>query len=128
MAALARWCVRRRLVVVLLWLLALGGVSTAAIVTGSAYSNDYEAPGTESGRATHLLQDGFPGLGGDSDTVVWHTTSGSVRAADVEQTMSAALDKIEGLPGVAAVISPYDDQGASRISADGHTALSLIHI
>jgi hypothetical protein len=37
-AALARWCVRRRLVVVLLWLLALGGVSAAAAVTGSAYS------------------------------------------------------------------------------------------
>ncbi|MCT9081039.1 MMPL family transporter [Streptomyces fulvoviolaceus] len=126
MAALARWCVRRRLVVVLLWLLALGGVSTAAIVTGSAYSNDYEVPGTESGRATQLLQDGFPDLGGDSDTVVWHTTSGSVRAADVQQTMSAALDEIEGLPGVAAVISPYDDQGASRISADGHTAYATV--
>jgi RND superfamily putative drug exporter len=125
-AALARWCVRHRLVAVLLWLLAFGGVSAAAAVTGSAYSNDYEAPGTESGRAMQLLQDGFPGSGGDSDTVVWHTTSGTVRAADVEQTMTGTLDKIADLPGIASVASPYDGQGTGRISADGHTAYATI--
>nr|WP_298567503.1 hypothetical protein [uncultured Streptomyces sp.] len=27
---------------------------------------------------------GFPGLGGDTNAVVWHTASGTVRAADVE--------------------------------------------
>ena len=122
MAALARWCVRRRLVVVLLWLLALGGVSAAAAVTGSAYSNDYEVPGTESGRATQLLREGFPHLGGDSDTVVWHVASGSVRDADVEQTMTTTLEKIADLPGVASVVSPYDSAGSGLISADGHTA------
>ncbi|GCB45829.1 MMPL family transporter [Streptomyces sp. NL15-2K] len=126
MAALARWCVRRRLVVVVLWLLALGGVTAGAAVTGSAYSNDYKVPGTESGRATQLLQDGFPGLGGDSDTVVWHTTSGTVRAADVEQTMTRTLDRIAALPGVVAVSGPYDDQGAGRISEDGHTAYATV--
>jgi RND superfamily putative drug exporter len=125
-AALARWCVQRRLVVVVLWLLALGGVSTAAAVAGSAYSNDYEVPGTESGRATELLRDGFPDLGGDSDTVVWHTGSGTVRAADVEQTMTRTLERIASLPGVATVSGPYDEQGAGRISADGHTAYATV--
>ncbi|MCI3273288.1 MMPL family transporter [Streptomyces cylindrosporus] len=126
MAALARWCVRYRLVAVAMWLLLLVGVGTAAAVTGSAYSNDYEAPGTESGTATKLLREGFPGLGGDSDTVVWHTSSGSVRAADVEQTMTDTLDRIADLPGVASVSSPYDGQGAGRISADGHTAYATV--
>ncbi|GAA2512851.1 MMPL family transporter [Streptomyces longisporus] len=111
---------------VLLWLLAFGGVSAAAAVTGSAYSNDYEVPGTQSGRAMQLLQDGFPGFGGDSDTVVWHTTSGTVRAADVEQTMTETLDKIADLPGIASVAGPYDGQGTGRISADGHTAYATI--
>ncbi|MCX4765177.1 MMPL family transporter [Streptomyces sp. NBC_01275] len=126
MAALARWCVRNRLLAVLLWLLALGGTATAAVVTGSAYSNDYEVPGTESGRAAQLLAEGFPDLGGDSDTVVWHTASGTVRAADVEQTMTRALEKIADLPGIASVSGPYDDQGAARISKDGHTAYATI--
>ncbi|MFF3415731.1 MMPL family transporter [Streptomyces sp. NPDC002698] len=126
MAALARWCVQHRLVTVLLWLLAFGGVTAAAAVTGSAYSNDYEVPGTESGRATQLLNSGFPGLGGDSDTVVWHTGSGTVRSADVEQSMTRALDKIEKLPGVASVDSPYTHQGSGRISQDGRTAYATV--
>ncbi|MDX5562499.1 MMPL family transporter [Streptomyces sp. ID05-04B] len=126
MAALARWCVRNRLMVVLLWLIALGGTATAAAVAGSAYSNDYEVPGTESGRATSLLTEAFPDLGGDSDTVVWHTTTGSVDAADVEQTMTRTLEKIAGLPGVASVAGPYGDQGTARISKDGHTAYATV--
>lgn len=126
MAALARWCVQHRLVAVLLWLLAFGGVTAAAAVTGSAYSNDYEVPGTESGHATQLLNSGFPGLGGDSDTVVWHTGSGTVRSADVEQSMTRALDKIEKLPGVASVDSPYTHQGSGRISQDGRTAYATV--
>ncbi|MER6673510.1 MMPL family transporter [Streptomyces sp. NPDC000983] len=126
MAALARWCVQRRLVAVLLWLLALGGVSAAAFAAGSAYSNDYEVAGTESGRATALLQDGFPDLGGDSDTVVWHTDHGTVRAADVQQTMTRTLDEIAELPGVASVTGPYDGRGTALISADGHTAYATV--
>ncbi|MDX3455917.1 MMPL family transporter [Streptomyces sp. ME02-8801-2C] len=126
MAVLARWCVRHRLVVLLIWLAAFAGVSAAAAVMGSAYSNDYEAPGTESGRATQLLEKGFPGLGGDTDTVVWHTTAGTVRAADVEQAMTGTLDRIADLPGVASVDSPYEGRGASRISADGRTAYATV--
>ncbi|MEV7389237.1 MMPL family transporter [Streptomyces sp. NPDC091215] len=126
MAALARWCVRHRLAVVLLWLLALGGTGAAAAVTGSAYSDDYEVPGTESGRATQLLREGFAHLGGDSDTVVWHTGSGSVRAAPVEQTMIGVLDEIAGLPGVAAVTGPYGGRDTGQISRDGHTAYAVI--
>nr|WP_203690996.1 MMPL family transporter [Streptomyces sp. SID12488] len=112
----------------MIWLAAFAGVTAAAAVVGSAYSNDYEVPGTESGRATQLLEKGFPGLGGDTDTVVWHTASGSgtVRAADVEQTMTRTLDRIADLPGVASVVSPYEGRGGSRISADGHTAYATV--
>ncbi|MFJ6101935.1 MMPL family transporter [Streptomyces sp. NPDC092359] len=125
MAAIARWCIRHRLVAVLLWLLALGGIGTSAIVAGSAYSNDYEVPGTESGRATALLDRGFQGLGGDSDTVVWHSDRGSVRADAVERRMTAMLDEVAALPGVAAVTSPYDG-APGRISEDGHTAYAVV--
>ncbi|MFF3768819.1 MMPL family transporter [Streptomyces sp. NPDC002232] len=125
MAAIARWCLRHRLVVVLLWLLALGGTAAGATLAGSAYSNDYEAPGTESGRATALLERGFHGLGGDSDTIVWHTDRGSVRADAVERRTTAMLDRVADLPGVAAVTSPYGDT-AGQVSEDGHTAYATV--
>ncbi|MET9957210.1 MMPL family transporter [Streptomyces sp. NPDC006339] len=125
MAAIARWCIRHRLVAVLLWLLALGGVATGAAIAGSAYSNDYEAPGTESGRATALLERGFPGAGGDSGTIVWHTDRGSVRAHDVEQRMTAVLDEVAELPGIASVTSPYGSV-PGQISEDGRTAYAAV--
>lgn len=126
MAALARWCVQRRLVAVLLWLLAFGGVAAAATVAGSAYSNDYGIPGTGSDRASRLLESRFPDLGGDSDTIVWHTTSGTVRAADVEQTMTRTLDRVADLPGVAAVSNPYDDPDSPLISENADTAYATV--
>ncbi|MFJ7123618.1 MMPL family transporter [Streptomyces albogriseolus] len=126
MAALARWCVQRRLVTVLLWLLALVGIAAGAFAAGSAYSNDYSVPGTESGRATELLKEGFPSLGGDSDSVVWHTSSGTVRDSGVEQTMTHTLDRLEELPGIASVSGPYDEGGAGRVSADGRTAYATV--
>ncbi|MCT4354253.1 MMPL family transporter [Streptomyces sp. Je 1-79] len=128
MAAIARWCIKHRLVAVLLWLVALGGSVAGASVAGSAYSNDYEAPGTESGRATALLEKGFPGSGGDGNTIVWHTDRGSVRATGVEQRMTEMLDEVAGLPGIASVTSPYEDSAAAQaqISADGHTAYASV--
>ncbi|RCH66951.1 MMPL family transporter [Streptomyces sp. SDr-06] len=126
MAALARWCVRHRLVAVLLWLLALGATTAAAAVAGSAYSNDYEVPGTESGHASALLDAGFHGRGGDTDTVVWHTATGSVRDSGVRKTMQATLGQIAKLPGVASVTGPYGPDGAARISADGRTAYATV--
>ncbi|MFF4958644.1 MMPL family transporter [Streptomyces sp. NPDC001222] len=127
MAALARWCVRHRLVTVLLWLIAFAGVTVGASVAGSAYSNHYDAPGTEAGRATQMLQHGFPGLGGDSDSVVWRSTGpGGVRSADVEQTMTRTLDRISTLPGIVSVTNPYEGGHSAQISGDGRTAYATI--
>ncbi|MGC5397368.1 MMPL family transporter [Streptomyces sp. DT20] len=126
MAAIARWCIAHRLVAVLLWLLALGGTAAGAAIAGSSYTNDYEAPGTESGRAAALLKSGFTNLGGDTDTIVWHTDDSTVRAADVEQKMTRALHAVEQLPGVGAVAGPYTQAGAGQISADGRTAYATV--
>ncbi|WP_406455078.1 MMPL family transporter [Streptomyces sp. NBC_00876] len=126
MAAVARWCITHRLLAVLIWLLALGGTAAAAGFAGSAYSNDYEAPGTESGRAAELLKSGFTDLGGDTDTIVWHTDDSTVRATDVEQRMTHTLHTVERLPGVGAVSGPYTGAGAGQISADGHTAYATV--
>ncbi|BBB00382.1 putative transmembrane transport protein [Actinacidiphila reveromycinica] len=126
MAVLARWCLRRRLAVVLLWLTALLGLGAAAAVAGSAYSHTYEAPNTESSRAARLLRTAFPDQAGDTDTIVWHTVHGSVRAAAVEQTMAKVIDRARTLPGVTSVTGPHGPTGAGRISADGHTAYATV--
>ncbi|MFF2174834.1 MMPL family transporter [[Kitasatospora] papulosa] len=126
MAAIARWCLSHRLAAVLLWLVALGGVATAAGFAGPAYSNDYEVPGTESGRAGELLQAGFEDLGGDTATVVWHTPDSTVRDGGVERTMTRTLHTIGALPGVGDVVGPYGAASPGQISADGRTAYATV--
>ncbi|MET7900891.1 MMPL family transporter [Streptomyces sp. NPDC005355] len=128
MAALARWCLRRRIVVIVLWLAVFAGVAAAAAVTGSAYSNNYDIPGTESSKVSALLQKRFPDRAGDSDTLVWHTAdgAGTVRSAGVEHRMTAALRQVAELPGVASVTGPYGTDDTSRISADQHTAYATV--
>lgn len=126
MAALARWCLDRRLLVVVLWLAALVGLSAAALVAGSAYSNDYDIKGTDSSKATALLKEAFPGSSGDSDTIVWHTGRGTVSAAPVRERLTGALEEVAALPGVASVTGPYSTEGAGQISRDGHTAYATV--
>ncbi|WP_435603369.1 MMPL family transporter [Streptomyces sp. bgisy130] len=131
MTALARWCLRRRIVVIVLWLAAFAGVAVAAGVTGAAYSNNYEVPGTESGQATARMAKAFPERSGDGDTVVWHTDPGTVRSGAVEKTMRHTLKEIAGLPGVSEVQGPYGKHGAGgtgarQISKDGHTAYASV--
>ncbi len=116
--------------VIVLWLAAFAGVAVAAGVTGAAYSNNYEVPGTESGQASARMAKAFPDRSGDSDTLVWHTDSGTVRSAAVKKTMRHTLEKIAGLPGVSEVQSPYgshaDGPGARQISKDGRTAYASV--
>nr|WP_206442307.1 MMPL family transporter [Streptomyces boncukensis] len=115
-----------RVVVLVLWLAVLAGTAVAAAVVGSSYSNDYDAPRTESSQAAERLESAFPDLSGDSDTLVWHTDDGTVRASAVENRMTEALERIEDLPGVASVRGPYGSEGEARISADGHTAYASV--
>ncbi|MEU3301954.1 MMPL family transporter [Streptomyces sp. NPDC006678] len=116
MAAIARWCIRHRLVAVLLWLLTLGGVSVAAGFAGTSYSSDYDVPGTESGRATELLRDGFHGQGGAGETIVWHSEHGSVRTAAVKQRTTAMLKQVARLDGVASVTGPYETTAKAPVA------------
>lgn len=120
---------RHRLLTVLIWLLALGGTAAAATAAGPAFSNDYEVPGTGSGKAFALLSHGFPGQGGDTDTIVWRTPKDqSARTPSVEQRMVRALDTVARLPGVGSVAGPYGPgpESAARISADGRTAYAVV--
>ncbi|MFD0353877.1 MMPL family transporter [Streptomyces sp. NPDC127110] len=128
MAAIARWCLRHRLVTVLIWLLALG-TAAAAGAAGTAFSNDYEVPGTESAKAHALLREGFPGQGGDTDTIVWRAPDHrTVRTPEIQQRMTRALDAVAALPGVASVAGPYapGPAGAAQISPDGRTAYAVV--
>lgn len=60
MAALARWCYRHRLVVLLLWVGALFGLGFSASTAGTDYANVFSLPDTDSKKAYDLMEKAFP--------------------------------------------------------------------
>ncbi|MGW5354350.1 MMPL family transporter [Streptomyces sp. NPDC004031] len=126
MAALARWCFRHKWVVILLWVAALLGVGTASRIAGDAYSNDFSLPHTESSKVLDLLDKAVHSQSGESDTVVWHTDSGSVKDAAVKAKILPMLDKVRHQKDVGQIVSPYDPAGATQISKDGKTAYARV--
>jgi len=126
MSALARWCYRHRVIVVVLWVALLASLAGLTGAKGTAYEDVFNLPGTESTEALDLLTDALPEASGDSDQIVLHTESGSVTDADVQARVSAMLEEVRGLPSVASVTSPYDPEGAAQVSEDQTIAYATV--
>ncbi|HEY5303743.1 MAG TPA: MMPL family transporter [Acidimicrobiales bacterium] len=110
MKSLARFSVRRRWLVLAIWLILIIGVNAAAQSVGSAYSNSFSLPGTNSTHALQLLEQGFPHTSGDADQIVFHATTGKL-SADAA-TINPVLTSIAALPKVGSV-------SAIKYSPDG---------
>jgi len=108
--SLARFSVRRRWLVLAIWLILIIGVNAAAQSVGSAYSNSFSLPGTNSTHALQLLEQGFPHTSGDADQIVFHATTGKL-SADAA-TINPVLTSIAALPKVGSV-------SAIKYSPDG---------
>jgi RND superfamily putative drug exporter len=126
MASLARWCFKRRFIVIGLWLALLFVLGGASQAVGNHYTDSFSLPGTESTRALELLQKAFPSQSGDSDTIVWHTERGSVHDPAVQSRIESMLGRVERIGHVAGVDSPYAKSGAGQISRDGRTAYATV--
>jgi putative drug exporter of the RND superfamily len=127
LASLARWCFRHRRIVVLGWVAAIAVLVGLTGTIGTAYSDSFSLPGTESTKALNLLSSTFPAQAGDSDTIVIHATRGSVRDPAVESKVAAMLGRVAKSPSVSAVTSPYSAAGAAQISRDGRTAYANVN-
>src|SRR5258707_6019638 len=126
MSAIARWCYHHRFVVIATWVLVLVGLGALSQAVKSDYNNSFSLPGTGSTTAQQLLAKAIPAQAGDSDTIVWQDSHGTVRDATVTTRMNSALKQIATMPEVAAVVSPYGPHGAAQISRDGRTAYATV--
>jgi putative drug exporter of the RND superfamily len=112
MRTLAGWCVRHRRIVLALWALILVLSISLVVKFHADYSNNFNLPKTESTDAINLLKSVAPGHSGDTEEVVFGTTGGtSLNDPAVGQRINTMVDKINTLPNVTSVTSPYDSSG-----------------
>ncbi|MFB8200798.1 MMPL family transporter [Kitasatospora purpeofusca] len=121
----AGWSFRNRGRTVLLWLLAAGAAFGLSAGLGAKYSADYSAPGSDSKQAQQLLTRDFPGLGGESISLVL-TADDSVTDTATRDRVEDLLARMAEVPHVSGIDDPYGPRG--KVSADGRTALGQIHL
>ncbi len=126
MARLARLCFVHRRAVLALWLVALVGFFAAGRLSGSAYTNSFTLPGTDSAKAQQLLTATFPAQAGDSEQIVVQARTGTLRSAPNERAVIAMLARVARLPHVRSVTSLYGSAG--RISKDGTIGLATVNL
>jgi RND superfamily putative drug exporter len=127
MLKLARWSTTHRKSVLLGWIALLVIVNVLAQSAGTSYSNNFTLPNSDAQRASDLLQRSFPAQAGDRDTIVYKVSSGTVEDPAVKARMSAMFARVEKLPHVAAVISPYAGAASGKsVSANGRIAFATV--
>jgi len=109
MQRLARFAVRRRWIVVGVWLAVIIGVNFASQAAGGAtYKNDFKLPNTEAETVAELLTSaGLDNQNGAGGTVVLHATSGKLadQAATIQPVLAALCRPSSN--GVASITSPW---------------------
>src|SRR4051794_3501445 len=126
MRSLARWCFRRKFVVLAVWVVALvvlGGLSASA---GSGYTDSFSLPGAESTTALNLLKDNFNTESTDTNQVVFgaNDVTDPATKARIEKTLAA----IAKGPHVLRVDGPFAKGAAAQISKDKTVAFANVHM
>src|SRR3984957_14528766 len=124
MRTLARWCCRHWLTTILGWVaivVVLVGLHSAA---GSAYTDKFTLPHTQSSEALKLLQRADPKKSGETDQLTISVDQGKVTDPAVRAQAEKLFAQVEKIPHVAEVISPYTAQTAKQIAPDGTVAFA----
>ncbi len=126
MPAMARWCFRRRKLVLTLWLVALVSFLAADIGAKPAYSSQFQLPGTDSARALSILQASFPAASGEADQIVLQARHGTLDSPAVAAEAKTMLARVAKLPGVTTVASPFSAAGSAQMNRSRTTAFATV--
>jgi putative drug exporter of the RND superfamily len=119
--ALARFCVRRKLVVLALWFVVTVVLVVVSHQLGDNTNDNLSLPGTDSHAATQLLAKSFPDQANGTSPIVLHASSGQLTDSKYADAVNQAAADVAKAPNVASVVNPLTPQGASALSKDKAT-------
>jgi RND superfamily putative drug exporter len=119
---LGAFVARHALVFFVGWIVLAAAAAIGANATGRPTSDDTSIPGTDSTRATDLLERKLPHQANGSVPIVVSSDSGRVDQGDSRQALTETVRRLRSNPHVNSVIDPLSSEGASQISDDGKIA------
>ena len=110
MGALSRWAVRKPVLALVSWFIAMAAVIGVGTQLGGEFNDSFSLPDTESTTATEMLSTLPPSGSGEAAVrIVWSPTSGSVTDPAVAAEITPVLEEIAALDSVTCVSNPYGD-------------------
>ncbi|MEV1170939.1 MMPL family transporter [Nonomuraea sp. NPDC049784] len=123
LARLARFCFRRRRLVLLTWIVGVIAVAFVGFGYGAAPDNDFTGGNSESAKAQELIERHFPEQQGDTLTLAIKAEKG-IDAPAARQKIEKVLAGLADSPVTGPVTSPYDDK--NLVTADRRIARTTI--
>src|SRR5436309_3831316 len=117
----ARFCVRRRFVVLAVWALVAVALVAVSNRLGDNTNVSLSLPGTNSQHATDALSKSFPDQSNGTSPIVLHAKSGQLTDSKYSSAVNSAAADVAKAPNVASVVNPLTSQGASALSKDKST-------
>ena len=109
---LGGFAARRHWIVIIAWLVILGGLLGAKCAYGGSYVNDYTVPGSGSSNGLNLLNSDYPQQGGYGGQIVFHAKHGTV--AQQQTAVNQATSNVAKLPHVIKAVSPFASPAIRR--------------
>ncbi|MBM0235018.1 MMPL family transporter [Micromonospora sp. STR1_7] len=118
---LGRGALRRRRLVVALWLVVLVGAGIAAATLRGPTASNFTMPGTESQRALDLLAEQFPAASGATGTIAMKAPAdGQLASPEGQAVVRELVGQAATLPGVVGAVDPFQ---VGAVSPNGRYAL-----
>jgi len=121
---LGGWCARRWWVVIVAWVVILGGLLGAKHAFGGEYVNNYTISGSNSADGLNVLNSTFPQQGGYGGQIVFDATKGTV--ADQQSAVNQSVTNVSKLPDVIKAVSPFASGNTGAVSKDGTIAYASV--
>ncbi|MFY9887992.1 MAG: MMPL family transporter [Streptosporangiaceae bacterium] len=124
LARLGGFSARWHWIVIVAWVIILGGLLVAKQQFGGEYVNNYNVPGTQSDDGLNRLNSTFSSQGGYSGQIVFHALKGTVSADSA--AVNQATSNIAKLPNVIKAVSPFSSSSSGTVSKNGTIAYSSV--
>jgi RND superfamily putative drug exporter len=115
---------RRHWLVIIGWVIILGGLLGARHAFGGDFVNNYTVPGSQSQSGLDVLNRTFPQQGGYAGQLVFHAAKGTV--AQQQSAVNQSTSNVSKLPGVVKAVSPFASGNSAAVSKDGTIAYSSV--
>ena len=126
MHRLGALCVRRKWVVVAVWVVVVLLVGAAVYHFGRVTTNDITLPGTGYQASADMLREEFPPQQNGASPIVFHVESGKLTDPANKKAIEQTLAAIEAMPETYSVFSPFAQGGDVFLSEDEKTAVAQV--